>query len=224
MDLEEKLGKLAFKAFATKTQGAVDLIVWTLDAIKDLLVTELANHQDFKGVPFTGKGNNKGLMDVIIFKQPLLHHFLYQTLPDCGMSSGDMDILRQFQTHDAFRKKCGGGKVKVDLQWQGFLSEAAVKAIGFLHIVIYGTKLDGNLKVSLKGTSNAGEMMEQAGIKELIDEINKQWRTSTLPSQTTSPRLWARFRVVTRSRMRRGQHFLSENICRRLVFVICLAA
>ncbi|CAJ1453003.1 unnamed protein product, partial [Effrenium voratum] len=142
-------------------RGAVDLIVWTLDAIKDLLVTELANHQDFKGVPFTGKGNNKGLMDVIIFKQPLLHHFLYQTLPDCGMSSGDMDILRQFQTHDAFRKKCGGGKVKVDLQWQGFLSEAAVKAIGFLHIVIYGTKLDGNLKVSLKGTSNAGEMMEQ---------------------------------------------------------------
>ena len=48
-------------------------------------------------------------MDVIIFKQPLLHNFLYQTLPDCGMSSGDMDILKQFQTHDAFRKKCGGG-------------------------------------------------------------------------------------------------------------------
>ena len=71
------------------------------------------------------------------------------------------------------RSAGGGGKVKVDLQWQGFLSEAAVKAIGFLHIVIYGTKLDGNLKVSLKGTSNAGEMMEQAGIKELIDEIKQ---------------------------------------------------
>ena len=61
VDLEEKLGKLspfnlldALKAFATKTQGAVDLIVWTLDAIKDLLVTELANHQDFKGVQQQG--------------------------------------------------------------------------------------------------------------------------------------------------------------------------
>lgn len=198
-DLEDLLGKStpfcvmgAFDKLAKLAKGSPEVCHWALDNLFDFLTVGLYNYQELKGVYFYGKtsAREKCLLDVIVLKKTLLDYFLKDGAADCNISAEDLSVLKSIcASHAEFRKKCGGGNVKVDISWQGTRGEAFCASVSFLASVIFGCEHDGAIKQAIKSSTQPEAVFGQSPFKEILEQI--QSCTAKVMKINTEPGLSA---------------------------------
>ena len=175
----------ALQKLASKCQQDRDVTLWCLDAIHDLLHTGQYPLAEFAAARLAlAASKGPGMLDVLIAKRGILKQLLSKTFPERGFHEEELEMLRQLcVSHAQYRAKCGGGRLRADLTWQGVLPEHMRQALNCLAAVVFNTSTDGALKTSLRATTNIPDVLQHDPFKSMIDEVAKTLQPAPQPER-----------------------------------------
>lgn len=163
-----------------RCSGSKEDLVWFFQHLKFALETKMLACKDVtvRQLDVPRGGGSTGLVQLFLCKKNILRYFLQHTLVDVKATPEMHQLSTSLSTHDEWLKKVGAGAINAEVSWQGTLTEASRKIIGFLSIV-FTDGLDSNLRSSLKSTVQVEDIMTHSPFSLMLEEIASLIRKET---------------------------------------------
>ena len=134
---------------------------WRRGNVKFLSIT------DIKGSPQTG---NRGLADLLLFKQQLKSVFLAKAA-SMFPESADWFSITVSSTAESF-KSWSDAEDSSDKAWRAGRPPAEVKCLAFFADLVFGKAYDAPLKMAVKASKTPADALQTPGLVEYLQEID----------------------------------------------------
>ena len=157
-----------------RCQADLGDMTWFVCHMKFTLECGLLTEKDFsvRQLDVPRGALSSGYVGLFLAKKRLLNHLLNVILVDVKAKPETHKMVQELADHETWKAKCGCGKIKVDVSWQGAMGETDRKIIGFMRIVFEDT-LDSSLRSSLKVASSPEEIVTHNPFCSMIEEIGQ---------------------------------------------------
>ena len=159
-------------AVASKCTSA-EQSIWVCASIVDAVKNGFVQAGEFSVRMLSGKGaGNHGFIDLCLQKLWIYKYISTDFLSQHKFSSDTMSKIHEMSCHDNCRVLFGFKTQKAaNMAWLGTLPESGWKLCTLVENVCYCTTYDTDLKTLAKDGKSVREIMEEAPMKERLDEL-----------------------------------------------------
>ena len=148
---------------------------WILASINDLCYSEVYLPANFTHRSLKGEGNNKGFVEVMLFKLELLNYILSNFI-DIIKSKPCREKMRDaFASHASYRAHVGfvsGGETS-DMSWQSMWKPSAQQTFRLIEDLVFRKEYDVQMRSCLRAKKSVVDTMDADFIKEVVEQIEE---------------------------------------------------
>jgi len=168
-----KIECLATKVGLRETSN--EKLLWMIDFIHDRILSKVTEKGEFSCRILSGKGqpNNKGVLDLALFKLEASKHNLHVQLEALmGDREAKQAVRRHCDSYDAFRNAFGypDGPAKAK-PWLTLLPPNLQAMVQFHNELVFGLDFDGTLKLAMRASKSIDEVFKESSIASRLKEI-----------------------------------------------------